>query len=140
MHITRQEAEALGIVIPDDEEAVEVDIPPRPQKSIRSIIAPYKSKTEREYAGTLEARKLAGEIRLWRYEPFSMELAEGVRFRPDFEVVHNDGHIELVEVKGPYVREDARIKFRVAVDKYVEYSWLWAQRQKGGVWDIKSGR
>ena len=137
MHITSEQAKALGIPLPEEEGDV---VPEITQCSTRSAIAPYKSKAEVEYAERLEYRKLSGQIRFWRYEPFSLVLADGVRYRPDFELVHNDGTIEIVEVKGAFVREDARIKFKVAVDKYVEFKWTLAQRKKGGIWETTRAR
>lgn len=71
------------------------------------------NKTERAYAGLLEARRLAGEIQSWRFEAVKFVLAKGSVYTPDFEVVLPDGTLEYHETKG-YWREAARVRIKVA--------------------------
>lgn len=71
------------------------------------------NKTEIKYAQVLEARKRTGEIIDYAYEAVTLKLADDVRFTPDF-LVWDERKIELHEVKGTLIREDARIKLRVA--------------------------
>ena len=85
----------------------------------------------------LHGRKLLGEISAYRFEPYWFGLANDCRYKPDFEVVMPDGGIEYHEVKGGYVREDGKIKFKVAGQMYPEYRWVWAQ-WIDGVWKIKT--
>ena len=92
----------------------------------------FRSLLEREYAELLLVQKLARAIVAWRYEPFSLKLADGVRYIPDFSVLFFDNVIELVEVKGPFVRDVGRVKFRVAVEQFPEFAWCWAQKTKDG--------
>ena len=42
------------------------------------------NKWEAEYAGNLEAQKTVGLIRWWGFEAYSLRLAAGARFTPDF--------------------------------------------------------
>lgn len=44
----------------------------------------YKSKLEFAWAMRLEVMKREGEIDGWLYEPFTLKLAEGKRYRADF--------------------------------------------------------
>jgi len=82
---------------------------------------PYKSKAEQRVANWLTIEQHAGRIREWRYEAITLSLAEAgerCRYTPDFLVVLPDGRFRLVEVKGPYCRDDARVKFLAAQQQY----------------------
>ena len=91
----------------------------------------FKSKAEAAYAQMLEARKRTGEIADWRYEAITLKLAEGVRYTPDFLLADHDGEMTLVEVKGGYIRDDARIKLRVAAGQFPGFAWYLAVCSKG---------
>jgi hypothetical protein len=63
------------------------------------------NKLEQEYARHLELRKLAGEIRDYRFEAVHLRLCDGQggkarTYKPDFLVVLADGRVEIHEVKG----------------------------------------
>lgn len=95
------------------------------------------NKTEAAYAAILELRKRAGEIREYKYESVTFKLAPDTRYTPDFYVVFED-RIELHEVKGGLVREDAWIKFKLAVELFPEYGWKFCQyKNKATGWNIK---
>lgn len=69
--------------------------------------SPYKSKLEASYAAHLDLLQKAGEIRRWAYEPMSLKLSQGKRYRPDFLVVLPFGaeaKSELHEVKGKWTK------------------------------------
>lgn len=79
------------------------------------------NKTERRYSEALEARRLAGEVARWDYEPMKLRLADRAWWTPDFRVVLTDGTVELHEVKGRkgssyYATEKARLKLRLAAE------------------------
>lgn len=76
------------------------------------------NKTERAYAMILEAKRRAGEIREWRFERVTVKLADDCRYTPDFFVVAGDGACEFHEVKGGFIREDAKIKLKVAAEQF----------------------
>lgn len=97
------------------------------------------NKTEVRYALRLEARRAAGEIVEFAFEAITLRLADGVRYTPDFLVVYGDHVLGLEEVKGAYVREDARIKFRVAVEQFPWFRWRWAQWARGEWTERSSG-
>jgi hypothetical protein len=70
----------------------------------------YDSKKEARYAAQLDVRAAAGEIFTWT-KGASVYLKAGnvqlvgpsgrrMYYRPDFEVTHMDGRVELVDVKG----------------------------------------
>ena len=91
----------------------------------------FKSKLEAEYAQMLEAQRAAGQIRDWHYEGITIKLADGVRFTVDFNLVGLDGSLSMIEVKGPYMRDDARIKLRVAARAFPMWSWFLVRKQRG---------
>lgn len=93
----------------------------------------FKSKTEARFAEQLDARRKAGEILYWRYEPISLRLVEGerVHYTPDFMVAECDGSTTLIEVKG-FMREAARLRFLAARERFPQFRWrlVWARRKE----------
>src|SRR5262245_29212502 len=93
-------------------------LPPRPV---------YRSKTEARYAALLEQRLAMGDMLSWRYEALKLRLAANTFYTPDFLVQGaGQGQLELHEVKGAWVREDARIKIKVAAQQYPYFLFLCA--------------
>ena len=83
----------------------------------------YRSKLEAQYAAHLDILVKAGEIRRWAYEPMSLKLAEGKRYRPDFLVVLPAGleaNAEMHEVKGRWTknRRDGMTHLKWAAQLY----------------------
>ena len=93
------------------------------------------NKTERLYAWKLEDDLRAGLIAAWFRENISMVVIDTpqgkVRYRPDFMIVHLDGSIEFIEIKG-FLRDDARKTFLAAVAKYPFWLFTMLRRSKGG--------
>jgi len=92
------------------------------------------NETERRYANRLEADRLRGLIVRWDYEPETMKLAHDTRYTPDYRAVLSSGHIEFHECKGGFIREDAKIKFKIAacVQPYIFRMCIYKRKQ----WDI----
>lgn len=91
-------------------------IPPQPADK-------YRSKLERKYSNHLDMLVKAGEIRRWEYEPISLKLAEGKRYRADFLVVLPGGmerRPELHEVKGKWIKNkrDSMTHLKWAAQRY----------------------
>jgi hypothetical protein len=95
--------------------------------------SPYRSKWEAERATALFLTQVAGEIADWRYEGLKLRLADGAWYKPDFVVRHNDGGIELEEVKG-YWREAAKVRWKVAVEQYSAFFDFSLWTKQGGKW------
>jgi hypothetical protein len=87
------------------------------------------NKVEREYAGMLQVRKMAGELAHWSFEPIKIRLADRTFYTPDFLVVLAAGDLELHEVKGGLVMDDARVKFKVCAEHFPA-RLVWAQKVK----------
>lgn len=63
----------------------------------------YDSKLEASYAAKFDALQGGGAITSWRRQvtvPLCVYGKEICRYRVDFELTHNDGTVEFVEVKG----------------------------------------
>lgn len=94
---------------------------------------PYKSKWESQYAQELEFRRLARDIKDWEYEPPDARVLltkwqwigkrrSRASYMPDFKITHNDGSVEMVEVKG-YLRRQDMTKYQWAVTLKPRYTW-----------------
>lgn len=99
------------------------------------------NKTEGEYLRLfLEPKRLAGDIVLIRFEEINLRLAKRTHYRPDFYCLHADGSISFHEVKGGAGwRDDARVKFKLAAEKYREFRWFSAVKRskKRGGWIVE---
>ena len=111
----------------------EKEAPPQKPKK------PKMNKTEAEYECMLKVKARDGEIKAYlAHESIKFKIgANRCWYTPDFAVIANDGVLEMHEVKGPYVRDDARVKFQAATQLYPGFRWVWSQRNKNGHWDIK---
>lgn len=96
------------------------------------------NKTEFEWSAMLEARKLAGEIAYYSFEPIKVRMADNTFYTPDFMVMLTSGELELHEVKGAFVMDDARLKFKLVAEHFPA-RLVWAQKCKGGAWKIEVG-
>jgi hypothetical protein len=71
------------------------------------------NKTEQRYADLLEETKRYGHINEYFVQAVALKLGEGSTYWPDFLVIHNDGSLEFVEVKG-YMKAVGAAKFKIA--------------------------
>jgi len=95
--------------------------------------------TEKEYASQLEALLQAGEILWYAYEAIKLRLAKKTWLTIDFFVMTRDGVLEAHEVKGGFWEDDARVKMKVAAEKY-PFRIIAAQKvakKHGGGWKVE---
>ena len=85
------------------------------------------NKTEQEFAHKLSAME---DVLYWQFEALTFKLGHNCRYTPDFIAVTQD-EIRVYEVKGPYIREDAMVKFKAAADKFPQFRWIMAQKKRG---------
>ena len=99
--------------------------------------SPFKSKLERSYADYLHTLMVCGDIRLYRYEPQTFNLAPGVRYTPDFWVRLKDGKEEWHEVKG-YAKSllfrAGMVKVKIAVSQWPWMKFVLVTRRRG-IWN-----
>lgn len=93
---------------------------------------PRMNKTERRYRDEVLVPALReGRIRKFRFEALNLRLGERTFHRPDFYVVTADGAIEIHEIKGGFIRDDARMKFKVAAEDWSEFRWqMWQYKDR----------
>lgn len=82
------------------------------------------NKLEAAYSEYLAARKRAGEIVDYRFEPLKFRLADNTTITPDFIVLVADGFIEAHDCKGSFFPEHNRVKWKVAIDQYPWFTWV----------------
>lgn len=87
------------------------------------------NRTEAEYAGMLEVHLRAGEILWYRFEAIKIRLADMTFYTPDFLVLPANLQLEIHEVKGGFVMDDAKVKLKVAAE-IVAMGVLLAQKVK----------
>ncbi len=79
----------------------------------------------------LETLRRNNEIESWKFEGVTLKLADGCRFTPDFFVVLGR-RVRFVETKGPFIREDSMIKFKIAREQNQWAEWQLHQLNKNG--------
>lgn len=94
------------------------------------------NKTERNYAGYLESRKITGEILWYAFDSMKFRLADKTFYSPDFIVLKSTGELEAHEVKGHW-EDDARVKIKVAASMFpvpfIAVKW----NEKNNAWDYE---
>jgi hypothetical protein len=99
------------------------------------------NRTEAEYAGILQARKLAGEIIEWHFESVTFKLADDTRYTPDFDILFADGTMEFVDAKGGGpIDPKSLVKIKCAAEKFQQFAFVIEQKQSkkdGGGWKRK---
>ena len=104
------------------------------------------NKTEERYSWQLEAKKQAGEVLWWAFEPVKLRLADKTFYSPDFLVVMADSTIEMHEVKQAragqrtYYTDDSRVKIKVAAAAYPMFGFVGATlraKRDGGHWEYE---
>ena len=100
----------------------------------RHTFAPHvMNGDERRYAEELEARRLAGDIHGWAFEPITLQLDRTTTYTPDFMLITRDG-VQFVEIKG-HLEDDASVKFKWARDTFSWAKWVMLRWKKGqGQW------
>lgn len=91
------------------------------------------NKLEGKYANHLEMLKKAGEIDEYVFEGCKLKLADKTTYSPDFIVVKSDV-VEMHEVKG-YWEDDARVKIKVAANKFWWMKFVAVKWEKGWVYE-----
>lgn len=105
------------------------------QKHPRASLGKKRTMVEFEFLASLTRALRAGEI--LKFEEQSIKIAVGEPvcwYTPDFSVWMPDGTLKLIEVKGPFAREDSIIKYKAAVRQYPHIKFEFHQRHEDGTW------
>jgi hypothetical protein len=104
-------------------------------------VAGQMNKTEAAYESTyLIPLKAAGEIIEYWFESITLRLAKKTSYTPDFVALMSDGSITVIEVKAGLWRDDARVKVKVAAEKFKRFRFITAfkmPKKQGGWWKIE---
>ena len=122
--------------VPKDKPLAQEEAKPKTPRGPRK-----RSAGELRYEEFLTVLQASGIVQFWKSEPWKIVLAEKTTYLPDFFVVLADGRPCLVEIKGHFTWDDAKVKFKVSREMRPEYHWL-ALEYKAGKWRIlfKTGR
>ena len=91
-----------------------------------------KNKTELAYEEYLKTLKLVGEVTNWWFESVTFVLADRASYTPDYVVMYATGVVEIIEIKGGIVEDDAAAKFRVARGMFPWLTFKMLKKSKGG--------
>ena len=70
-------------------------------------------------------------------QAITLKLADDVRYTPDFSYSSPiNGKMVMIEVKG-WMRDDARVKLRVAARVFPEFDFVLITKSKSGGWDVE---
>jgi hypothetical protein len=90
------------------------------------------NKTEARYAAMLQTWLAAEGIEHWSFETLKIRLAANTYYTPDF-AVWRAGRLEFHEVKGGFIRDKSRIKFRCAAEA-LPWAGFVMMQWKDGQW------
>jgi len=89
-----------------------------PYQALGRLKSGQMNQTERRYSDRLELLKRAGEIVWYEFEPINLRLGNNLFYSPDFMVLTKDLALQIHEVKGTYVTDDALVKIKAAAAKF----------------------
>ncbi len=106
---------------------------PMPAKKRRGCMNKLEERYMRE---VLERDKRSGGLLWYDFEPIKLRLADGAWYTPDFAVQGFNGWLEIHEVKG-FWREAARVRIKVAAEKYPYRFVAVTHNRKTGEWEYE---
>jgi hypothetical protein len=89
------------------------------------------NRTEAEYGLMLKSKYPEADV---RFEAYTLKLADGCRYTPDWDVEFPDGTLEFHEVKGRFIFSKALTKPKTAAELFPQRFTL-AQKLASG-WEI----
>lgn len=96
------------------------------------------TKPEKLWAWLCQEEKNKGEIQEFYFEQVTLYLSDPapgtkrVSYTPDFVVILPNGSVRVDEIKGPFIREDSELKFKIAADRFPHFHWRMIQYKKRG--------
>lgn len=103
--------------------------PAKPKRTPRDRM----NKTEaRWHTGDILPRLRSGALIWCEHEALKLRVGmERTWYTPDYAALRSDGTLEITEVKGGYIHEDARVKFQAAARLYPWMHWRMVQWVRG---------
>ena len=90
--------------------------------------------TERGFSINLEAQRRTGDIDDYKFESVKLRISDRCFYTPDFVVERTHQRPLIIEIKGPFIREDALIKFKAAKELHHWADFEMHQRSTDGSW------
>ncbi len=96
------------------------------------------TKPEKAWAWICMEQKQKGMILAYYFEQVTLYLSDPapgtkrVSYTPDFVCILPDGSVRVDEIKGPFIREDSELKFKIAADRFPHFWWRMIQYKKRG--------
>ncbi len=107
-----------------------------PEKPKRKQQGRGENQLEQDFREYCSGLTNGAEIwQFWR-KPFILRIGPDMTFEPDFLVRDWTNQCYAIDTKGPFSREDSRIKIKVAAEKYPLWRWLIVTRTNG-IWRAK---
>lgn len=96
------------------------------------------NRTETAYADLLQRRLETGEVLWYKFEGIKFRLADNCWYTPDFAVLNKTLEMEFHEVKGAFIMDDGKAKWKIAADLYPFRFLMCIQQKKkdGGGWKV----
>jgi len=96
------------------------------------------NRLERGFRDAVLAPALArGQLLAYWREPLRFRLGGRCSFCPDFAAIEPDGRLVLIELKGGWFRDDAKVKTKVAAALYPHFGWLLVFREGRRGWSVR---
>jgi hypothetical protein len=95
-----------------------------------------QNKLEAKFDRHLADLRYSHRIEDYWFEEVKFRLAGRTFYTPDFVVACNDASTEVFEVKGGHFRDDARVKIKVAAEKFPYIRWS-VVRWIDGRWEFE---
>lgn len=92
------------------------------------------NRLEAEYALMLDAMKAEGKVLWWSFDAIKLRLADLTFYTPDFLIMRADCGMEVHEVKGGLIEDDAMVKIKVAASLYPFVFVLCQKKRKNDPW------
>lgn len=94
------------------------------------------NKTEKRYLDEIITPKvISGEIVWWAFDSIKFRLGEKCFYEVDFIILTKEMQLEVHEVKGGFIMDDALVKLKVAAE-YFPFQFIMAKYDKKQ-WQIK---
>lgn len=84
---------------------------------------------EKEHSLLLDSRISTGLVQWYVFDAIKLRLAASTFYTPDFLVMMPDGQLEIHEVKGGFIEDDAIIKIKVAAEKF-PFKFILCQKKR----------
>jgi hypothetical protein len=95
------------------------------------------NRLEAEYAALLESERIAGRVEWWKFDAVKLRLADKTFYTPDFVVLMKNGDLEVHEVKGGFIEDDAMVKLKVAAETFPLRFVMCQKKRKNDPWIFK---